>query len=114
VPADRVDAAHADQAIAVCGATELPRREDRERHRRAGSGGRSALSGADREYSVPDCYVLFENVFVPIERVFLNGETDFSGALVDTLGIWERARVPPRKWQSAPNWYSGSPRRSPK
>ena len=45
-----------------------------------------------REYSVPDCYLLFDNVFVPNDRVFLNGETEFAGAIVDTLGIWERAR----------------------
>jgi 4-hydroxybutyryl-CoA dehydratase / vinylacetyl-CoA-Delta-isomerase len=41
---------------------------------------------------VPDCFVMFEDVFVPNERVFLCGETEFAGAIVDTLGIWERAR----------------------
>jgi 4-hydroxybutyryl-CoA dehydratase/vinylacetyl-CoA-Delta-isomerase len=45
-----------------------------------------------REFAVPDCYVLFENVFVPKERVFLCGETAAAGSLADTLGIWERAR----------------------
>lgn len=91
VPAGAVDAQHADQAVAcavqpnapgvkIVNITTAPEAED-DRH-----------YPVSREFSVPDCYVLFENVYVPNERVFLNGETQFSGALADTLGIWERAR----------------------
>jgi 4-hydroxybutyryl-CoA dehydratase/vinylacetyl-CoA-Delta-isomerase len=91
VPADKVDAEHTDEAVAcavqpkaegvkIVNITSAPYAED-DRH-----------YPVSREFSVPDCYVLFENVFVPNERVFLNGEIEFSGALADTLGIWERAR----------------------
>jgi 4-hydroxybutyryl-CoA dehydratase / vinylacetyl-CoA-Delta-isomerase len=45
-----------------------------------------------REHSIPDSIVMFEDVFVPNDRIFLNGETAHSGALGETLGIWERAR----------------------
>jgi len=91
VPAGEVAANQADRAVAcavppnapgvkIVNITTAPEAED-DRH-----------FPVSREYSVPDCYVLFENVFVPNERVFLNGETAFAGALADTLGIWERAR----------------------
>lgn len=45
-----------------------------------------------RDHSVPDTIVMFEDVFVPSDRVFLAGEVEKSGALNETLGIWERAR----------------------
>jgi 4-hydroxybutyryl-CoA dehydratase/vinylacetyl-CoA-Delta-isomerase len=45
-----------------------------------------------REHSVPDSLVIFEDVFVPNERVFLNGEVQHSGDLGETLGVWDRAR----------------------
>jgi 4-hydroxybutyryl-CoA dehydratase/vinylacetyl-CoA-Delta-isomerase len=91
VPAGAVAAEQADRAVAcavppnapgvkIVNITTAPEAED-DRH-----------YPVSREFSVPDCYVLFENVFVPNERVFLNGETQFAGALADTLGVWERAR----------------------
>ncbi len=91
VPAQRLGADHADRAVAcaiapnargikIVNITTAPYAED-DRH-----------YPVSREFSVPDCYVLFDDVFVPSERVFLNGEVAFSGALADTLGIWERAR----------------------
>ena len=46
-----------------------------------------------REKSIPDCTVLFDDVFVPWDRVFLDGEVEYSGALADALGTWERARA---------------------
>ena len=46
-----------------------------------------------REKSIPDCTVLFDDVFVPWDRVFLDGEVEYSGALAETMGTWERARA---------------------
>ncbi|MCC7363103.1 MAG: 4-hydroxyphenylacetate 3-hydroxylase [Dehalococcoidia bacterium] len=45
-----------------------------------------------RDHSIPDSLVAFENVFVPNDRIFLNGEVAHSGTFSETLGIWERAR----------------------
>jgi len=68
------------QGLKIINTTTAPRAED-DRH-----------YPVSREFSVPDCFVMFEDVFVPNERVFLCGETEFAGTIVDTLGIWERAR----------------------
>ena len=68
------------KGIKIVNITTAPRAED-DRH-----------YPVSREFSVPDCFVMFEGVFVPNERVFLCGETEFAGTIVDTLGIWERAR----------------------
>lgn len=46
-----------------------------------------------RVHSMPTGLVLFDHVFVPHERVFLDGELAISGLLGDTLGVWERARA---------------------
>ena len=46
-----------------------------------------------REKSIPDCTVLFDDVFVPWDRVFLDGEVAHSAALAEALGTWERARA---------------------
>ncbi len=37
-----------------------------------------------------ECLVVFDDVFVPNERIFMNGETDFSGRLVDTFAAYHR------------------------
>lgn len=39
---------------------------------------------------VPDGFVVFEDVFVPWERVFLAGETQLAGVYAHSLGLWER------------------------
>jgi 4-hydroxybutyryl-CoA dehydratase/vinylacetyl-CoA-Delta-isomerase len=91
VPASAVKAGDADSAIAcavpvntpgvkVVNITTAPRAED-DRH-----------YPVSRERSIPDCLVLFDDVFVPNDRIFLNGEVEQSGALADALGIWDRAR----------------------
>ena len=46
-----------------------------------------------REKSIPDCTVLFDDVFVPWDRVFLDGEAEYSGAMAEAMGTWERARA---------------------
>lgn len=43
--------------------------------------------------SMPDCFVVFDDVFVPWDRVFLDGEVEASGRFAEVLGIWERARA---------------------
>jgi 4-hydroxybutyryl-CoA dehydratase/vinylacetyl-CoA-Delta-isomerase len=46
-----------------------------------------------RGHSISEAIVVFDEVFVPDERVFLAGETGVSGKLASTLSIWERARA---------------------
>ncbi|MDH4147183.1 MAG: 4-hydroxyphenylacetate 3-hydroxylase [Acidimicrobiia bacterium] len=38
----------------------------------------------------PEGFVIFEDVFVPTERVFLDGETAHAGTFAHCLGLWER------------------------
>jgi 4-hydroxybutyryl-CoA dehydratase / vinylacetyl-CoA-Delta-isomerase len=40
--------------------------------------------------SVPDGFVVFDDVFVPHERVFLDGETENAATFAHCLGLWER------------------------
>jgi 4-hydroxybutyryl-CoA dehydratase/vinylacetyl-CoA-Delta-isomerase len=92
VPAGAVSQENADRAIAcavavdtpglkIISITTAPRAED-PRH-----------FPISREKSITDCTVLFDEVFVPWDRVFLDGEVAYSGALADALGTWERARA---------------------
>jgi 4-hydroxybutyryl-CoA dehydratase / vinylacetyl-CoA-Delta-isomerase len=39
----------------------------------------------------PQGFVIFEDVFVPNDRVFLDGETEMAGAFAHSLGLWLRA-----------------------
>jgi 4-hydroxybutyryl-CoA dehydratase / vinylacetyl-CoA-Delta-isomerase len=41
-------------------------------------------------YSYPEGFVIFDDVFVPHERVFLDGETAFAAVFAHSLGLWER------------------------
>jgi 4-hydroxybutyryl-CoA dehydratase / vinylacetyl-CoA-Delta-isomerase len=41
--------------------------------------------------NMPDGFVVFDHVFVPNERVFLDGEVSHSAVLAHALGVWERA-----------------------
>ncbi|MDH3643717.1 MAG: 4-hydroxyphenylacetate 3-hydroxylase, partial [Gammaproteobacteria bacterium] len=38
----------------------------------------------------PEGFVIFDDVFVPSERVFLDGPTEFAGVFAHSLGLWER------------------------
>ena len=38
----------------------------------------------------PEGFVIFDDVFVPNERVFLDGETAFAAVFAHSLGLWER------------------------
>jgi 4-hydroxybutyryl-CoA dehydratase/vinylacetyl-CoA-Delta-isomerase len=44
---------------------------------------------SSREH-MPDGFVVFDDVFVPYERVFLDGEVEHSAAFAHSLGLWER------------------------
>jgi len=48
----------------------------------------SPLSGARQ---MPQGFVIFDNVFVPNERVFLDGEADCAATFAHSLGLWTRA-----------------------
>lgn len=41
-------------------------------------------------FAIPEGFVIFDDVFVPNERVFLAGEVAHSGTWAHTLGLWER------------------------
>jgi 4-hydroxybutyryl-CoA dehydratase/vinylacetyl-CoA-Delta-isomerase len=41
-------------------------------------------------HSMPDGFVIFDDVFVPEERVFLDGETANAAVFAHALGLWER------------------------
>jgi 4-hydroxybutyryl-CoA dehydratase/vinylacetyl-CoA-Delta-isomerase len=39
----------------------------------------------------PEGYIVFDRVFVPNERIFLDGEVEYAATLAYSLGLWERA-----------------------
>lgn len=43
-----------------------------------------------RNSSMPDAMVIFDDVFVPYERVFLDGEVSKAAVFAHSLGLWER------------------------
>ncbi|MBV9511569.1 MAG: hypothetical protein JO303_14955 [Caulobacteraceae bacterium] len=45
-----------------------------------------------RRLELAQGFVVFDDVFVPHERVFLDGETDCAGAFAHSLGLWTRTR----------------------
>ncbi len=45
---------------------------------------------ASSRAAVPEGFVIFDDVFVPWERVFLAGEWQLSGVFARSLGLWER------------------------
>ncbi len=42
------------------------------------------------KYHYPEGFVIFDDVFVPHERIFLDGETSFAAVFAHSLGLWER------------------------
>jgi 4-hydroxybutyryl-CoA dehydratase/vinylacetyl-CoA-Delta-isomerase len=42
-------------------------------------------------YGGQECIIVFDDVFVPRERVFMDGDTDFSGRLVETFAGYHRS-----------------------
>ena len=45
---------------------------------------------ASAHHSMPEGFVVFDDVFVPWERVFLAGEVRLASKLAQSLGLWER------------------------
>jgi len=45
---------------------------------------------ASSRHSMPEGFVIFDDVFVPWERVFLAGEVQLASKLAQSLGLWER------------------------
>ena len=45
---------------------------------------------ASAHHSMPEGFVVFDDVFVPWDRVFLAGETQLASRLAQSLGLWER------------------------
>jgi alkylation response protein AidB-like acyl-CoA dehydrogenase len=41
-------------------------------------------------HHMPEGFVIFDDVFVPKERVFLDGETHHAAVFAHSLGLWER------------------------
>jgi 4-hydroxybutyryl-CoA dehydratase/vinylacetyl-CoA-Delta-isomerase len=50
----------------------------------------SSLDVGNCEFGGMEALTIFDNVFVPVERIFLNGETDFSGMLVERFAGYHR------------------------
>jgi 4-hydroxybutyryl-CoA dehydratase/vinylacetyl-CoA-Delta-isomerase len=42
------------------------------------------------KHSMPDGFVILDDVFVPYERVFLDGQGQFAAVFAHCLGLWER------------------------
>ena len=45
---------------------------------------------ASAHHSMPEGFVVFDDVFIPWDRVFLAGEWQLAGAFAAALGLWER------------------------
>lgn len=45
---------------------------------------------ASAHHSIPEGFVIFDDVFVPWERVFLAGEVQLASLFAQSLGLWER------------------------
>jgi 4-hydroxybutyryl-CoA dehydratase/vinylacetyl-CoA-Delta-isomerase len=45
---------------------------------------------ASGHHSMPEGFVVFDDVFVPWDRVFLAGEVQLASRLAQSLGLWER------------------------
>jgi len=41
-------------------------------------------------HHTPEGFVIFDDVFVPTERVFLDGNPELAGVFAHSLGLWER------------------------
>ncbi len=41
-------------------------------------------------HSMPEGFIIFDDVFVPWDRVFLAGDTQLAGVFAHALGLWER------------------------
>jgi len=66
------------EGVKIINTTYAPRHED----------DRSFPVSGGHHY--PEGFVVFDDVFVPHERVFLDGETSYAAVFAHSLGLWER------------------------
>ncbi len=66
------------EGVKIINTTYAPRHED----------ARAFPVSAENHY--PEGFVIFDDVFVPHERVFLDGETHYAAVFAHSLGLWER------------------------
>ena len=69
------------EGVRLIASTTAPRAEDDRHH------------PVSRGQSISEAIVVFDDVFVPSERVFLAGEAAQVATLAETLHVWERARA---------------------
>ncbi len=66
------------EGVKIINTTYAPRHED------------ARAFPVSSQYHYPEGFVIFDDVFVPNERVFLDGETAFAAVFAHSLGLWER------------------------
>jgi 4-hydroxybutyryl-CoA dehydratase / vinylacetyl-CoA-Delta-isomerase len=66
------------EGVKIINTTYAPRHED------------TRVFPVSGEHHYPEGFVIFDDVFVPWERVFLDGETAFAAVFAHSLGLWER------------------------
>jgi 4-hydroxybutyryl-CoA dehydratase/vinylacetyl-CoA-Delta-isomerase len=64
--------------VKIVNTTYAPRHED------------NRVFPVSSKHHYPEGFVIFDDVFVPNERVFLDGETPFAAIFAHSLGLWER------------------------
>ena len=58
------------------------------RHPQAGE--RASIDVGNAEFGGVEALMVFDDVFVPNERIFLNGETEFAGMMVERFAGYHR------------------------
>lgn len=66
------------EGVRIINTTYAPRHED------------TRVFPVSGNYHYPEGFVIFDDVFVPHERVFLDGETSYAAVFAHSLGLWER------------------------
>jgi 4-hydroxybutyryl-CoA dehydratase/vinylacetyl-CoA-Delta-isomerase len=58
--------------------------------RRLDQSAEGAIDCGNPEFGGQECLLIFEDVFVPNERIFMNGESEFCGRLVESFAAYHR------------------------
>jgi 4-hydroxybutyryl-CoA dehydratase/vinylacetyl-CoA-Delta-isomerase len=64
--------------VKIVNTTYAPRHED------------NRVFPVSSKHHYPEGFVIFDDVFVPNERIFLDGETPYAAIFAHSLGLWER------------------------
>ena len=92
IPTKAMKAEEADYAVACCIPVNAPGVSIVDVNNSEVPGGRDPRDfPLSARHSVPQGFVIFEDVFVPEERVFLDGETQLAASFAHSLGLWVRA-----------------------